>query len=84
MMSKPDARTIEDRLVRRISELRGIPEGDIDVEAPVSNSGIDSASALVLVGELEDWLGCELDATLFFDHPTLRTASVHIAKTLPS
>ncbi len=33
-----------------------------------------------MTGDLEDWLGCELDPTLLYDYPTIDALAWHLAE----
>ena len=37
--------------------------------------GLDSSSAAALVGDLEDWMGIEIDTTLIYEHTSIETLS---------
>ena len=74
---------LEQFLVERIAELVGIPASSIDLDAPHSDYGLDSASAVLLIAELEDALDIELSPSLAWDHPNLRSIVEHVARLLP-
>jgi acyl carrier protein len=61
---------IRDWLRRRLAEEIDNAEA-IDAERPLADYGVDSIAVVGVTGDLEDWLGVELDPTMFFDHPTL-------------
>jgi polyketide synthase 13 len=44
------------------------------------NLGMSSRQAVMLSGELEDWLGRELDPALVWDHPTICALAESLAK----
>lgn len=73
-----DARDIERFLVERIADLLLVSPEEIDPEAPHSEHGLDSASAVMLVAELEDELDIALSPSLAWDHPTLRSIAEHV------
>ena len=43
----------------------------IDTELSFDSYGIDSAAAVSLVADLEDWMGTELDPTIVYDYPSV-------------
>lgn len=43
----------------------------IDTELSFDSHGIDSAAAVSLVGDLEDWMGIELDPTIVYDYRSI-------------
>ena len=47
----------------------------IDVELSFDRYGIDSATAVSLVADLEDWMQLELDPTIVYEYPTVRELS---------
>ncbi|GAA4827406.1 acyl carrier protein [Saccharopolyspora rosea] len=52
----------------------------VDVHKYFDEFGLDSADALVLAGELEKWLGFELETTAMWYHPTIAELSAHIVE----
>ena len=53
--------------------------GEIDVEAPLMEMGLDSLAATELVRELSEEFGARLSPTLLFDFPTITAISKHLA-----
>jgi len=75
----PTEMEIRDWIVAKLaSELRCEP-GAIDTGAPLTALGIESVSVFLLTGELADFLGCDLPANLFFEHPTIDQLVAHLA-----
>lgn len=72
---------IEEWLVSYIADLRGMKKEKISRTTPLSKYGLDSASAVTLSGDLMDWLKCDIDPTLLYEHPTIELAAAHIAAT---
>jgi acyl carrier protein len=70
---------IEEWLVSYIAELRGMKKEKISRTTVLSKYGLDSASAVTLSGDLMDWLKCDIDPTLLYEHPTIEQAAAHIA-----
>ncbi|MDX1253490.1 MAG: acyl carrier protein [Gammaproteobacteria bacterium] len=70
---------IEEWLVSYIADLRGIKKEKISRTTILSKYGLDSASAVTLSGDLMDWLKCDIDPTLLYEHPTIEQAAAHIA-----
>ncbi len=62
-----------------VNELSMKPE-EVDVEKRFDEFGIDSAKALKLVGDLEDYLGYRLPPSLPYQYPTIQTLSVYLAE----
>lgn len=75
----PTSRAIERWLVTRVAQLLALQPDDVDVRQPFAYYGIDSADSIALVGELEEWLGHRLSATLLWDYPTIGSVADHLA-----
>ena len=41
--------------------------------------GLASSAAVGLTGDLEDWLGKEIDPTILYDYPTIETLAAHLS-----
>ncbi|MEM7032797.1 MAG: SDR family NAD(P)-dependent oxidoreductase, partial [Chloroflexota bacterium] len=67
---------LSDRLVQRSH----IPLDHLDVDAPLSSYGLDSASVIGLSGELSEWLGVNIPPTLAYDYPSIRLLARHLAQ----
>lgn len=65
--------------------LRQAVQRELDVgttledDRPLADYGVESVTVIGLTGDLEDWLGLELDPTMFFDHPTLDALAAYLA-----
>ena len=55
------------------------PSEQIDPQSKFTRLGFDSAMAVYLVAELEEWLGRELAPELAFEYPTIATLARHLA-----
>jgi acyl carrier protein len=55
------------------------PSEEIDVTAPFDEFALDSATAIGMTGELEEWLGKRVDPTLVYDYPTIEQFSQCLA-----
>ena len=53
----------------------------IDISASFDSYGLDSAAAVTLTGDIQEWLKCEVDPMLFFDYPTVEQLADHLAET---
>ena len=67
-------------LVEKLAIRLGVGQEQIDVERYFDEFDLDSTEALILAGELEKWLGFELEATALWYHPTIAALSEHIAE----
>ncbi len=67
---------------QKISQVLGISTSQIDPDMPFDKFGIDSIKAMLIVGELEDYLEFELPATLLWDYNTINRLSQYLTKHL--
>ncbi len=63
---------LERWLVAHVAELLEIPPERVNVEAPFSTFGLDSASAASLSVDVENLLGVQVDPMDLYDYPTIR------------
>ncbi|MHB2155572.1 amino acid adenylation domain-containing protein [Calditrichota bacterium GD2] len=73
-------KAIETWLVRHLAENLGMPESQIDIRAPFISFGLDSAQAVGLAGDLEDFVGRTLPPTLIWDYPTIEELARYLAQ----
>jgi acyl carrier protein len=67
-------------LTSYLANLLGLSPEEVDITVPFERYGLDSQSAVVLSGDLQDWLGCDLDPVLLFDYPTIEAVSTYLAQ----
>ncbi|MEM7308291.1 MAG: acyl carrier protein [Planctomycetota bacterium] len=67
-------------LVTYVAEILKLPAADIDATVPFERYGIDSSAAVGMTGDLEQWLGFDLDPTVAYDHPTINELAAHLAE----
>lgn len=70
---------IRNFLVKRMSDITGLPADDIDVFAPVASLGIDSVHALELIEELERRTHVAIPDTLVWNFPNIDGIARHLA-----
>jgi len=75
---------LQEWIANHLCDLLNLPPDDIDLTLPFESYGLDSASAVAMTGDLEDWLKRELDPTLVYDYPTIAALSSHLVNTLTS
>ncbi|MEG5135848.1 MULTISPECIES: acyl carrier protein [unclassified Microcoleus] len=73
---------IEEWLVSYLADLLEMDKDEVDVTVPFERYGLDSASALGLIGDLEEWLGYNLDPTLLYNYPTIERLGKYLSTTL--
>ncbi|KYC35297.1 AMP-dependent synthetase [Scytonema hofmannii PCC 7110] len=72
--------TIQRWLVTQMAKQLKIHSDEIDIQEPFVRYGLDSAVALGLCGDLAQWLGCNLEPTIFWDYPSIEALAQHIVK----
>lgn len=82
--TSPTGAEIQDWIVSYLAELLEIEPDEVDVTIPFDRYGLDSSAAVGLTGDLEDWLGRELDPTLLYDYPTVEALVQHLTLELQS
>lgn len=70
---------IESWLVNNLAEQLGEPAETLDVTVPFTQYGLDSIMALMLAGDLEEWLNIPVSPTLAWDYETIRDLSVYLS-----
>jgi acyl carrier protein len=82
-VGSPPPRTvaeIQDWFVETLSRLTHAPPEEIDVTVPFENFALDSVAAVGLTGELEEWLGKNVDPMAVYDYPTIEALAKHLAE----
>jgi acyl carrier protein len=64
---------VQDWIVAKLSEMLEIDEAEIDVTAPITRYGADSARLIEIAAELEKWLGSSVDDELLQDNPNIQS-----------
>jgi acyl carrier protein len=76
----PTAAEIQAWLVSHLAAVLEVDPTQVDVATPFDRYGLDSVAAIGLTGDLEEWLGYDLDPTLLYDYPTIEAVSRHLAE----
>ena len=85
--AEPPPRTAEeirDWLVDQVAAEVKIDPAAIDVEAPLSRYGLDSLAAVILAGDLEDYLGRELAPEILLAYPSIAEVAGRLAAPAPA
>lgn len=72
------AAKIQDWIVAYLADLLEIDADEVDVTIPFDRYGLDSSAAVGLTGDLETWLGMEVEPTLLYDYPTVESLVGHL------
>jgi len=67
-------------LVSYLAELLEIEPDEVEVKIPFERYGLDSSAAVGMTGDLEEWLGYELDPTLIYDYPTIEALAAYLSE----
>lgn len=76
----PSAAEIQTWIASYLADLLEVDADEIDVTIPFDRYGLDSAVAVGMTGDLEDWLNRKLDPTLLYDYPTVESFAHHLAE----
>ena len=70
---------IENWLIAHLALYLKVPPNEIDIKQPFTVCGLDSSVAITMTGELGQWLGFELEPTLFWEYPNIEALAKHLA-----
>ncbi|NMG07494.1 AMP-binding protein [Brasilonema sp. UFV-L1] len=70
---------IAHRLVSHLALCLLVSPDEIDIQEPFAAYGLDSSVAVSMTGELAQWIGCELEPTLFWEYPNIEALAQHLA-----
>lgn len=70
--------SIQEWITFYLANLLDMQPDDVDSETPFESYGLDSAAAVAMTGDLEDWLGYELEPTLVYDYPTIEKLASYL------
>ena len=77
--NSPSFNDIENWLISYLSQLLEIEPSKVDTQVSFNEYGLDSSAAIVLSGDLQEWLGKDLEPTLLFDYPTIEALANYLA-----
>jgi len=66
-------------LVSHLALSLKVSPDEIDIQEPFATYGLDSSVAVSMTGELAQWIGCELEPTLFWEYPNIKTLAQQLA-----
>jgi acyl carrier protein len=73
------ARLIVEHLRGQFAHVLRIPDGELDVNAPLNSLGLDSLMGLELRNHIESTFGLRVPATLLWTYPTLAALADQVA-----
>ncbi|MEK6409551.1 MAG: acyl carrier protein [Acidobacteriota bacterium] len=71
---------ISEWLASQVAKTLKIERSAVDIDARFERYSLDSLLLVVMMEELEKWLGTPVDPTSPFDHPTIRALAEHLAQ----
>jgi acyl carrier protein len=71
--------TLQGWLRERVAAYADVPADGIDVDARLTDLGLDSVYALTLCGDIEDTFNIEMDPSVIWDHDTIRALADALA-----
>jgi acyl carrier protein len=71
---------IQSWLVSYTAEILEIAPEKVNAKIGFDEYGMDSAMIVGIVGDLSDWIGRNLDASLTFDYPTIESLAKHLGR----
>ncbi len=74
------AEEIQDWLVAQIAEQLDLDPEDIDIQEPISEFGLESIQAMIVVSRAEKSLGLKIPPTLVWNYPTIELLSQRLAE----
>jgi acyl transferase domain-containing protein/acyl-CoA synthetase (AMP-forming)/AMP-acid ligase II/acyl carrier protein len=74
-----DTGSIRAWLMEKVADTLRVPVHTVRASDPFSQFGIDSLDAVALSGELQEWVGRPLAATLLYDYPTIEALARHLS-----
>ena len=79
----PSELETQDWLVAYVAQLLEVDEDEIDVGTSFKRYGLDSSMTLGLISDLESWLECDLEPTLVYNYPTIKSLAKHVSTFQP-
>lgn len=76
--SSPSKQEVQDWMVAKLSSMLEVDAADIDVAAPITRYGADSARVIEIAAELEKWLGRKVDDELLQDNPDIQSLANYL------
>ena len=75
---------IKSWIVNYLAEVLDMQPGDIDPERDFNDYGLNSSTAVSLMGDLEDVVDMELSPSILFKHNTINALARHLVAEQPA
>lgn len=79
-----DNEAIRRWLLAEIEDLLSIDAQELAVDQPLVNYGLSSMTGMILSGDIEQWLGIELDPSVAWEYPTIESLANYLAEQIES
>ena len=73
------AEAIQGFITEKIAKLAKVKPEEVDVTKTYEYYGLSSMEGVLLIADVEEFLGRSLDATLLWDYPTIQSLSTYLA-----
>jgi acyl carrier protein len=67
-------------LISEVEELLSVKGADLAVDEPLVNYGLSSMTGMMLSGDIETWLGIQLDPSVAWEYPTIESLAEYLAQ----
>ncbi|MEM9506104.1 MAG: AMP-binding protein [Cyanobacteria bacterium P01_E01_bin.35] len=74
----PTQEAIETWLLSHLALYLKVSPSEIDIRESFAAYGLDSSMAVTIAGELAEWLGCELEPTIFWEYPNVEELAKYL------
>ncbi|WP_013334463.1 acyl carrier protein [Gloeothece verrucosa] len=71
---------IQKWMINYIADLLEVDPDEIDPSTPFDGFGLDSSAAIGMTGDLELWLGREIEPTVLYDYPNIERLSQYLTQ----
>ncbi|HIK04814.1 MAG TPA: acyl carrier protein [Trichormus sp. M33_DOE_039] len=78
----PSIEQVQDWLVSYMANIIEVAPNEVDIKMLFDEYGLDSSMVIGMIGDLEIWLGRDLDPTLVYDYSTIEDLSQHLGSVL--
>ena len=76
----PTEEAIADWIVSHLASYLNVSPDEIDINESFADYGLDSSVAVSTTGALSEWLGYELEPTLFWEYPNIKDVAMYLAE----
>ena len=76
----PDYQTILEQIRELVADVLAVPAEAVPIDEPFDRLGLASRDAVLLSGDLQDWLRRDLPPSLLYEHPTPARLAAFLAE----